>query len=256
MSEILEQKEAVNVALSVVWHGAAGKFESRVSEISLDGCFIDSMGQEVMGEAINFNIKLPSGIWASLQGEVTYQEYPVGFELRFTDLKDENKRLLTQVIAEHGGKQAQEILRTQAAETPAASTVQESKRILIADDDVLTLKMLAAILEADGYEVISVADGREAFRILQKDADFCSVIFDMMMPHLDGLDLINYMKSDDRTSSIPIGVITGEQDPMIWDNSIAAGASVFLPKPFSPPQIQMMLLILVRKTIEADAMSS
>src|ERR1700676_202714 len=106
--------------------------------------------------------------------------------------------------------------------------------------------MLFAIIETGGYQVVAVEDGREAFRILQRDAQFSAAIFDMMMPHLQGLDLIVYMKGDERLSRIPIGMITAEQDPKIWDESVAAGASVFLPKPFSPPQVTMMLRILVR----------
>ncbi|MEP6902741.1 MAG: response regulator, partial [Actinomycetota bacterium] len=68
------------------------------------------------------------------------------------------------------------------------------------------------------------------------------------MPHFDGLDLIRYTKMDDRLRHIPIGMITAEQDPKIWDDSIAAGVNVFLPKPFTPPQIQMMLRLLVKKS--------
>jgi CheY-like chemotaxis protein len=71
----------------------------------------------------------------------------------------------------------------------------------------------------------------------------------MMMPHVQGLDLILYMKRDERLRAIPVGMITAEQDPKIWDDSVAAGANVFLPKPFSPPQVQMMLRMLVSKSI-------
>jgi CheY-like chemotaxis protein len=48
---------------------------------------------------------------------------------------------------------------------------------------------------------------------LQHDADFSAAVFDMMMPHLLGMDLIHYMKTDARLSHIPIGMITAEQDP-------------------------------------------
>jgi len=77
---------------------------------------------------------------------------------------------------------------------------------------------------------------------------FCAAIFDMSMPHLQGLDLIVYMKADERLRRIPVGMITAEQDPKVWDDSIAAGASVFLPKPFAPPQVMMMLRMLATKT--------
>src|SRR2546422_10340995 len=91
--------------------------------------------------------------------------------------------------------------------------------------------------------------GAKRWGSCSRTLNFCAAIFDMMMPHVQGLDLILYMKRDDRLRSIPVGMITAEQDPKIWDDSVAAGASVFLPKPFSPPQVQMMLRMLVRKSI-------
>jgi len=248
MSDNLKQNEQVYVSLDIVWHGTAGKFDARMSELSMDGCFIDSMGQEILGETVNFKVHLPEGHWISLQGEVIYQEYPVGFEVRFTNLPEENRRLLTQVIAAHGGKQAQQVLKEEYEAKQAAQVSQKSNRVLIAEDDVMTLRMLTVIIESQDYTVVSAQDGREAFRILQQDANFDAAIFDMMMPHLHGMDLIHYMKTDERLSHIPIGMITAEQDPKIWDESISAGASVFLPKPFTPPQVQMMLRMLISKS--------
>jgi len=67
------------------------------------------------------------------------------------------------------------------------------------------------------------------------------------MPHLDGIDLLNYTKTNDRLRDIPIGMITAEQDSKVWGDSMAAGVSVFLTKPFTPPQIQMMLRLLDQK---------
>lgn len=245
MNDFLNQNEQVNVSLDVVWQGEAGKYDARIGEISLDGCFIDSMGQEVLGETINFKARLPSGIWVNLEGKVVQQEYPIGFEVQFAGLTAENRKLVLEVIAAHGGRQAQQILKEEAEKPIPVQTPQVSRRILVADDEAMTLGMLTAIIEAQGYRVISATDGREAFRILQQDSDFCAALFDMMMPHLLGMDLIHYMKTDARLSHIPIGMITAEQDPKIWNESVAAGAKVFLPKPFSPPQIQMMLRMLI-----------
>lgn len=246
-AQITKEIERVNVTLAVVWHGAAGKFDSRMSEISLESCFIDSMGQEVLGETINFKVHLPEGPWITLAGEIIYREYPIGFEARFINLTGENRKLLLQLIAAHGGKQARQILSEQLAKAPAPITSKEKPRVLVADDDTMTLRMMTVIAETQGYEVVAAADGLEAFKILQQDAAFSAAIFDMMMPHLRGLELIRLMKTDARLSRIPIGMITAEQDPKIWDESVAAGASVFLPKPFSPPQIQMMLLMLLNQ---------
>ena len=247
MSDSLQKDEPVNVSLDVVWQGGAGKYDSRMGEISMDGCFIDSMGQETLCETISFKARLPSGIWVNLQGEVTLQEYPIGFELRFTNLTPENRRLIIEVVAAHGGKQAQQILKEEDEKNIPGQAPQGSRRILVADDEAMTLAMLTAIIEAQGFEVVSAPDGREAFRILQQDADFSAAIFDMMMPHLHGMDLIHYMKTDARLTHIPIAMITAEQDPKIWNESVTAGAKVFLPKPFSPPQIQMMLRMLIKE---------
>jgi len=243
----VKENEQVIVSLDVVWQGGAGKYDARMGEISMNGCFIDSMGQEVLGEKINFKVRLPSGIWVNLEGEVIYQEYPIGFEVRFTDLTAENRKLILEVVAAHGGREAQQILREEAEKVIPVRSVQTSRRVILADDDAMTLRMLTVIIEEQGYKVVSAPDGREAFRILQQDADFGAAIFDMMMPHLLGMDLIHYMKTDNRLRHIPIGMITSEQDPKIWNESVAAGAKVFLPKPFNPPQIQMMLRMLTAK---------
>ena len=220
-----------------------------MSEISMDGCFIDSKVQgRSLGDEVGFNVHLPSGPWVSLRGELVHEEYPIGFGLRFRGLTDGDRRLLAEVVVAHGGDPGE--LPPCPVEVEVETPVQTPEvrcRVLIADDDALTLRMLSAIVEAEGYEVVPVADGREALRFLQHDEPFSAAIFDMMMPHFQGLDLILYMKAAERLRGIPIGMITAERDPKIWDDSVAAGACVFLPKPFTPPQVQMMLRMLASK---------
>jgi len=248
MSELPRQNNPVVVSLDVVWQGSSGKHDARMSEISIDGCFIDSKTQgRALGETVEFKVHLPTGPWVALQGELISEEYPIGFGLRFTGLTEETRRLLADVIVAQGGEVEHVTTPVERVESPVEQRPPTRKRVLVADDDRLTLRMLTAIVETDGYEVVAAGDGREAFEILQREADFSAAIFDMMMPHFQGLDLIVYMKSDDRLRRIPVGMITAEQDPKIWDDSIAAGASVFLPKPFNPPQVKMMLRILVRE---------
>jgi len=254
MTEVVSEKQTVTVSLDVVWQGSSGKHDARMSEISMEGCFIDCCLQGMtLGESVGFKVRLPAGPWVSLQGELTQQEYPIGFGLRFTGLSVEDRKLLASVVAAHGGASRTEHLRI-AGPTVAApftdSTAPEieskARRVLVADDDALTLRMMRAIVESEDFEVVTAQDGREALRILQRDSEFSAAIFDMNMPHLQGLDLILYMKAEERLRRIPVGMITAEQDPKVWDDSLAAGASVFLPKPFTPPQVQMMLRMLVR----------
>jgi two-component system chemotaxis response regulator CheY len=250
MSELKRENNPVTVSLDVVWQGSSGKHDARMSEISMEGCFIDSKVQgRGLGETVDFKVHLPGGPWVSLQGELISQEYPIGFGLRFTSLTATDERLLAAVVIAHGGEAPPQLVEHVDEVVISAQVPEPQCRVLVADDDALTLRMVTAIIETQGCQVVAVRDGREALEILQHDANFCAAVFDMMMPHVQGLDLILYMKRDERLRSIPIGMITAEQDPKIWDDSVAAGASVFLPKPFTPPQVQMMLRMLVSKSI-------
>ncbi len=127
--------------------------------------------------------------------------------------------------------------------TPPASTSTE--RILIADDDPVMRHLLTSIVRKEGYDAVVVDDGREAYRILQSDADFRAGIFDMMMPHLEGLDIIRYMRTEKRLQRIPVMMVSAERDLKLMANSFVAGATVFLTKPFNPEQFQTTLRILL-----------
>ncbi|HEV7684901.1 MAG TPA: response regulator [Pyrinomonadaceae bacterium] len=239
--------DAVNVSLAVVWQGSTGKQDARMSEISMEGCFIDSKVQaRALGDKVEFKVRLPSGPWVSLQGELVSEDYPIGFGLRFSNLSYEDKRLLAEVVIAHGGNPG-ELPPMSAPVEKETEPAPARPRVLVADDDALTLRMVSAIVQTEGYEAVAVSDGRQALGVLAQDANFSAAIFDMTMPHLQGLDLILYMKADERLRGIPIGMISAEQDPKVWDDSVTAGASVFLPKPFTPPQVQMMLRMLTSK---------
>lgn len=122
------------------------------------------------------------------------------------------------------------------------------KRVLVADDDPVIRRLVTSVVKKGGFEPVVVEDGREAIRILQKDADFGAAIFDMMMPHIEGIDLIRHMQTEKRLKRIPVMMITSEQDYKLMRDSFGAGAAVFLPKPFTIVQLQAMLGMIVGKS--------
>ncbi len=126
-------------------------------------------------------------------------------------------------------------------------TVPTSRRILVADDDPAILRLVTAIVEKEGYTVVSARDGREAYKLLQSDSDFLAGIFDVMMPHIQGPELVRYMRTEKRLMKIPVMMMTAEQNPKLSSDSFAAGAVVFLPKPFTTSQLQIMLRMLISK---------
>src|SRR6266566_889613 len=123
-----------------------------------------------------------------------------------------------------------------------------TRRILVADDDPAILRLVAAILEKENFGVVSARDGREAYKILQSDQDFTAAILDVVMPHISGPELVRFMKTEKRLMRIPVMMMTAEQDPKLSSDSFAAGAVVFLPKPFTTAQLHIMLQMLIGKS--------
>jgi two-component system, OmpR family, response regulator VicR len=124
---------------------------------------------------------------------------------------------------------------------------KENRRILVADDDPAILRLVSAILEKENYGVVTARDGREAYKILQSDQNFTAAIFDVVMPHISGPELVRFMKTEKRLMRIPVMMMTAEQDPKLSSDSFSAGAVVFLPKPFTTAQLHIMLQMLIGK---------
>ena len=133
----------------------------------------------------------------------------------------------------------------------AVTNQTENRRILVADDDPAILRLIATILEKENFIVVTARDGREAYKILQTDANFTAAVLDVVMPHISGTELVRYMGSEERLKRIPVMMMTAEQDPKLSSESFVAGAKVFLPKPFTTGQLQIMLQMLIgKKTAE------
>src|SRR5215212_6425819 len=99
------------------------------------------------------------------------------------------------------------------------------QRILVADDDSVIRLLVTSIVKNEGYTPVVVEDGREAYRVLKSDSDFGAAIFDMMMPHLEGVDIIRHMRTERRLMRIPVMLITSEPDFKLMAESFAAGAA-------------------------------
>lgn len=127
------------------------------------------------------------------------------------------------------------------------NVTKDARRIIVADDDPAILRLVMTILEKEGYTVVTARDGREAYKILQDDSNFTAAVFDVVMPHISGPELVRYMKTEKRLMRIPVMMMTAEQDPKLSSDSFAAGAVVFLPKPFTTAQLQIMLRMLIGK---------
>jgi CheY-like chemotaxis protein len=123
--------------------------------------------------------------------------------------------------------------------------VETPRRVLVADDDPVMRHLITTIIKQQNYEVVVVEDGRAAYRVLQSDAQFAAAVLDMSMPFLEGLDLVRYMRTEKRLMRIPIMMVSAEQDIKLMASSFSAGATAFLPKPFTPEQLQSAIRMLL-----------
>ena len=105
---------------------------------------------------------------------------------------------------------------------------------------------VSSILEGEGdYEVHEVENGFDALRALPRE-DFGLIVTDINMPDVSGIELANYVRKSDKYSKTPVIVISTDASPVDQQRALAAGASAFLAKPFSPED----LLAVIEKSRE------
>lgn len=106
------------------------------------------------------------------------------------------------------------------------------KRILIVDDEPHILRTLEDLLAAEGYIVFKAADGKKALE--QADAMLPDlIILDVMMPKLDGFEVLKRLKKSDKTMDIPIIMLTVKSTTQDVEQGIRLYAEKYISKPFN-----------------------
>jgi DNA-binding NtrC family response regulator len=107
-------------------------------------------------------------------------------------------------------------------------------KILVVDDDAIVVKSCKRILEAEGFEVLTVPSADEALETIKK-YDFDLLLIDVKMPKRDGMYLMREVKKD--LPEIPIIVMSGYPTPETVADVLELGATQFIPKPFRPDEL-------------------
>ena len=105
--------------------------------------------------------------------------------------------------------------------------------ILVIDDDPLNRRLLTATLEHLGHQTSSAPDGSTALAMLAEDPPDV-VLLDLVMPGMDGIQVLETIKADPDLRHLPVIVISGVDDAESVVRCIEMGAEDFLPKPFDP----------------------
>ena len=112
------------------------------------------------------------------------------------------------------------------------SEVITKQKILIADDSEMNRELLAAILEEE-YDIIQANDGVQAVDCLQRHAEEISLLLlDIVMPHMDGFEVLSYMNKEHWIDAIPVVIISSENSPIYIKRGYDLGATDFIEKPF------------------------
>src|SRR3954452_16227268 len=98
-------------------------------------------------------------------------------------------------------------------------------RILVAEDDDLTLELLATVLRGTGHEVVTVRDGRDALDQIEH-APFDAVVADVQMPRASGLEILEALSA--RRAETPLVLVTAYADPGAAMDAISRGAADYL----------------------------
>ncbi len=114
---------------------------------------------------------------------------------------------------------------------------QQRIHVLVADDEPHIGRIIKMKLEQGPFVVTLVYDGREALQQMEADPEIALVLLDVMMPYMNGLDVLAKLRLDDRWRSVPCIVLTAAGQEQHHRQAMALGASEFLTKPFSPKKL-------------------
>jgi PAS domain S-box-containing protein len=129
-------------------------------------------------------------------------------------------------------------------DAPAPAT-GDAARVLVADDNADMRDYLVRLLRSAGHRVTAVADGRQALDAARADRPDL-VVSDVMMPELDGLELVAALRADSRTVGVPVLLLSARAGQEAAIEGLEAGADDYLFKPFSAAE----LLARVRANVE------
>ena len=117
-------------------------------------------------------------------------------------------------------------------------------KVLVVDDDIKLLKMLKRTLVFENLDVLTATNGREALEVVQQESPDLLIV-DWMMPEMDGLELIQYLR--DANNRMPILMLTARDAVENRVFGLESGADDYLVKPFAPAELVARVHALLRR---------
>lgn len=120
------------------------------------------------------------------------------------------------------------------------------QRILIVEDSGTMRSLIASTLEELGelVKVDEAENGFEALRLLPR-VDYDLILTDINMPDINGLELVSFVKRDERYAGIPLVIVSTEGSERDRDKGLELGANAYLVKPFDPVELRTLVVDLL-----------
>ena len=135
-----------------------------------------------------------------------------------------------------GGKKRLIGARNVRKAPPGEDMGSTERRVLLAEDEPNIVESLRFLLGRAGFEIDVSVNGREALeRALDKPPDV--MILDVMLPELDGFEILERLRADDRGAQLPVIMLTAKGQRQDRDRALAARANLFISKPFSNTEL-------------------
>ena len=117
--------------------------------------------------------------------------------------------------------------------------------ILIVEDDEVTSYMLEFLLQREGYSVTTAVDGKTAQKIINDSRPFDIVLLDIMVPYINGFELITLIRSMPEWQHTPVLMLSGKSQEKDIIKALDSGATDYIVKPFQPGEV----LARIRKVV-------
>jgi two-component system, OmpR family, alkaline phosphatase synthesis response regulator PhoP len=129
----------------------------------------------------------------------------------------------------------------------AATNEANGRKVLVIDDEPGIIEIVETNLEGDGFEVISASNGKEGLEKIKREAPEL-VVLDVMMPEMDGWEVLRNLERDPETAGLPVIMLTAKAADEDYIYGLEEGAVEYITKPFLPQElvnrIKITLMVL------------
>lgn len=126
-------------------------------------------------------------------------------------------------------------------------TVNTNKpRVLVVEDDEIISYLLEFRLKREGFDVVVARDGHQASEYLETGTPPQLVLLDVMLPYIDGFELIARLRSKPEWKDVPVIMLTSKSQEQTIVRALDAGANDYVVKPFRPDELMARLRRLLR----------